>query len=154
MVALDWLDVELRRRQLVVRRSDWQGVLSTPKNGHARVIPLTSALLDALECLARAGVTGRVLGPLTTQRIRRLYREAQSAAKLEVTGRLHVLRHTFCSHLAMRGGSMPAIRELAGHLDVSTTSRYVHLAAPEAARTIGLLDRARTTKSSPPRETL
>ena len=33
-----------------------------------------------------------------------------------------VLRHTFCSHLAMRGAPARAIQELAGHQDLSTTS--------------------------------
>lgn len=143
MLALEWSDVELRRRQLVVRRSDWYGKISTPKNGHARVVPLTSALISALEETNKQTNTGRVLGPLSVQKIRRMMREAQLAARLEDTGRLHVLRHTFCSHLAMHGGSLPAIRELAGHLDDSTTSRYVHLARAEGERTIGLLDSAR-----------
>ncbi len=50
------------------------------------------------------------------------------------------LRHTFCSHLAMRGAPARAIQELAGHRDLSTTQRYMHLspAAKEAA--IRLLD--------------
>ncbi len=51
-----------------------------------------------------------------------------------------ILRHTFCSHLAMRGAPARAIQELAGHRDLSTTQRYMHLspAAKEAA--IRLLD--------------
>jgi integrase len=38
-----------------------------------------------------------------------------------------MLRHTFCSHLAMRGAPRRAIQELAGHRDIATTQRYVHL---------------------------
>jgi site-specific recombinase XerD len=37
--------------------------------------------------------------------------------------RVHILRHTFCSHLAMRGAPARAIQELAGHKDLSTTQR-------------------------------
>ena len=40
----------------------------------------------------------------------------------------HVLRHTFCSHLAMRGAAPKAIQELAGHSTLSMTLRYMHLA--------------------------
>ena len=40
---------------------------------------------------------------------------------------VHRLRHTFCSHLAMRGAPARAIQELAGHKDLATTQRYMHL---------------------------
>jgi len=36
---------------------------------------------------------------------------------------VHILRHTFCSHLAMRGAAVRAIQELAGHADLTTTMR-------------------------------
>jgi site-specific recombinase XerD len=39
----------------------------------------------------------------------------------------HMLRHTFCSHLAMRGAPARAIQELAGHQNLTTTQRYMHL---------------------------
>jgi hypothetical protein len=53
---------------------------------------------------------------------------AQRRAGLEVMGSLHKLRHTFCSHLAMRGAPPKAIQELAGRESLSTTLRYMHLA--------------------------
>lgn len=40
----------------------------------------------------------------------------------------HILRHTFCSHLAMRGTAQKVIQELAGHAKGSTTEIYMHLA--------------------------
>jgi site-specific recombinase XerD len=39
---------------------------------------------------------------------------AARAAKLKNRG-IHILRHTFCSHLAMKGAPARAIQELAGH---------------------------------------
>jgi site-specific recombinase XerD len=56
---------------------------------------------------------------------------------------VHILRHTFCSHLSMRGAPARAIQELAGHADLTMTQRYMHLspAAPDAA--IKLLDEPR-----------
>ena len=56
----------------------------------------------------------------------------------------HILRHTFCSHLAMRGVSPRAIQELAGHRDLSTTQRYMHLSPSAVVDAIRLLDRPLT----------
>ena len=47
---------------------------------------------------------------------------------------VHILRHTFCSHLAMRGAPARAIQELAGHQDLGTTQRYMHLSPASARR--------------------
>ena len=53
---------------------------------------------------------------------------------------VHVLRHTFCSHLAMRGGPARAIQELAGHANITTTQRYMHLSPAAIDEAIRLLD--------------
>jgi len=53
---------------------------------------------------------------------------------------VHVLRHTFCSHLAMSGAPARAIQELAGHRDLSTTQRYMHLSPAALEGAIRLLD--------------
>ena len=52
----------------------------------------------------------------------------------------HILRHTFCSHLAMRGAPVRATQELVGHKDLATTQRYMHLSPSAVDQTIRLLD--------------
>ncbi len=53
--------------------------------------------------------------------------------------------NTFCSHLAMRGAPARAIQELAGHKDLKTTQRYMHVSSPAAVDdAIRLLDASRT----------
>ena len=52
----------------------------------------------------------------------------------------HVLRHTFCSHLAMRGAAPKAIQELVGHSTLTMTLRYMHLAPSALAEAMGLLN--------------
>ena len=54
----------------------------------------------------------------------------------------HVLRHTFCSHLAMRGAVPKAVQELAGHTTLNVTLRYMHLAPGALHDAIRLLNRA------------
>src|SRR5260370_18620684 len=61
-------------------------------------------------------------------------------AGLEVTRSLHILRHTFCSRLAIKGAPAKAIQELAGHAHLSTTLRYIHLSPSARASAIRLLD--------------
>jgi len=52
----------------------------------------------------------------------------------------HMLRHTFCSHLAMRGAPARAIQELAGHQNLTTTQRYMHPSPAALDSAIRLLD--------------
>jgi site-specific recombinase XerD len=53
---------------------------------------------------------------------------------------VHILRHTFCSHLAMRGAPARAVQELAGHKELSMTQRYMHLSPAALDSAIRLLD--------------
>jgi hypothetical protein len=53
---------------------------------------------------------------------------------------VHILRHSFCSHLAMRGAPARAIQELAGHKDLSMTQRHMHLSPAALDAAIRLLD--------------
>jgi site-specific recombinase XerD len=64
--------------------------------------------------------------PPTRQRVQYRVLRASRRAKLSQMG-VHILRHTLCSHLAMRGAPPRAIQELAGHRDLGMTQRYMHL---------------------------
>jgi site-specific recombinase XerD len=62
----------------------------------------------------------------------------------------HALRHTFCSHLAMRGAAPKAIQELAGHKSLKVTMRYMHLTQSALRDAIRLLDGAERRSTAPP----
>jgi integrase len=64
-------------------------------------------------------------------------RAARIASSEAIAGRL---RHTFCSHLAMRGAPPRAIQELAGHRELGMTQRYMHLSPAALDSAIRLLD--------------
>jgi integrase len=143
MMALEWSDVDLSKRQLRVERSDWKGHITVPKGGRLRYVPLTVRLAAALRT-HRHLRGGRVLcsedgGPLTQRLVQGLVARAARRANLRHVG-VHVLRHTFCSHLAMRGAGARAIQELAGHRDLSTTQRYMHISPATVENAIRLLD--------------
>jgi integrase len=143
MMALAWTDVDLAKRQLCVQRSDWKGQVTAPKSGRLRYVPLTIRLAAALRdhrhlrgpCVLSAD-NGRALRQREVQGL--VLRAARRAAL--ANGGVHVLRHTFCSHLAMRGAPGRAIQELAGHSDLGTTQRYMHLSPAALDAAIRLLD--------------
>jgi integrase len=152
MIALEQSDVDLRRRLLNVSRSDWHGHVTSPKGGRSRAVPMTEKLAAALSAhrhLRGPRVLYRASGePLSQQTLRTWLSTAQKRAGLPVTGALHILRHTFCSHLAMRNAPALAIQELAGHTSLRTTLRYMHLSPAEKDRAIRLLDQGRRAASN------
>jgi integrase len=105
IVALEWADVDLERRQIRVRHSDWCGELTAPKNGRIRFAGMTERLAAAIR-QQRHLRSRRVLckddgTPITRQGAWSRVRYAAKRAKVP-TG-VHILRHTFCSHLADAG---------------------------------------------------
>ncbi len=142
IMALEWKDVDLAQGQLTVARSDWKGQVTAPKGGKIRHVPLTSALAEALAGARHLRGTRVLLDadrrPLTQKVVQGLV--ARVARRARVEPGVHVLRHTFCSHLAMRGAPARAIQELAGHRDLTTTQRYMHLSPAALDAAIGLLD--------------
>ena len=143
ITALEWKDVDPAKRQLCVQRSEWQGHVTVPKGGRLRYVPMTSRLTAALKAHRHlrgprifSGVDG---SPLTPKMVSDHVRRAARRADLADRG-VHVLRHTFCSHLAMRGAPARAIQELAGHQEIGTTQRYMHLTPAALDTAIRLLE--------------
>lgn len=150
IAALEWADIDLRRGQLEVRRQVWRGVVGPTKGGRPRRLPLTARLTAALQAhrhlrgprvLYREAVdTAGAPKPLTQKTAQVWMQAAQRRAGMTEDGRVHVLRHTFCSRLAMAGVPAKAIQELAGHVNITTTQRYMHLAPGGRDQAIQALD--------------
>jgi integrase len=154
MMALEWSDVDLHQRQLTVQHSEWKGHVSSTKGGILRHVPMTERLAAALKAhrhLRGSRVLVQLNGePLTMKIVQD--RVATAARTAGVRSGVHILRHTFCSHLAMRGAPARAIQELAGHQDLKTTQRYMHVSPAAVEDAIRLLDRGKTPLDSRCRE--
>ena len=142
MMALERPGVDLGKRQLRIHQSEWKGHVTSTKGGQLRYVPMTLRLAAALR--DHRHLRGpRVLvdggRSLSQKMVQDRVRWAARRAGLERQG-VHILRHTFCSHLAMRGAPARAIQELAGHQDLSTTQRYMHLSPAAIESAIRLLD--------------
>ena len=145
IMALEWSRVDYGANKVHVEFADWNGHVGPPKGGKPRSVPMTPRLRLALQALEHSGV--RVLtrsdgryghkGERITRNVAKGWLiAAHKRAELELHG-VHTLRHTFCSHLAMAGAPVTAIRDLAGHSSVAITQRYMHLAP---AAIIGAID--------------
>jgi integrase len=150
IVALEWADVDVERRQIRVRHSDWCGELTAPKNGRIRFVGMTERLAAAIR-QQRHLRSRRVLckddgTPLTRQGAWSRVRYAAKRAKVP-TG-VHILRHTFCSHLAMQGAPMRGVQELVGHQSLAMTQRYSHLSPAALDATIRLLENRATARAA------
>jgi hypothetical protein len=101
-----------------------------------RVVPMTRRLRESLarhKHLKGDRVLYTDAGETATAKvIQKWMARVQKRAGLRATGAMHLLRHTFCSHLAMKGAPALSIQRLAGHKNLQTTLRYMH--RPHARR--------------------
>lgn len=122
MYALDWRNIDLNQRFLLVQRG---------KNGESRYARLNSVALKALDELKkRSNGAGPVIRNLAGEPLsgpRYWFEKALTDA--EIAGfHWHDLRHTFASRLAMAGVGIRAIQDALGHKSIAMTVRYSHLA--------------------------
>jgi integrase len=57
-----------------------------------------------------------------------------------VNFRFHDLRHTFASHMIMRGASLKEVQEILGHKTMTMTLRYAHLSQEHKKKAVNLLN--------------
>jgi integrase len=143
--ALEWSDLDLKAREPFVRisRSDWLGHVTSTKSGNVRTVPLTARLVAALKGCRHLKGTRVFCHPNGTTWTKEVYKRLlprllKKAGLRRITW--HAQRHTFASHLVMRGASLKAVQELLGHASITTTMRYAHLAPGHLRATVGLLE--------------
>jgi integrase len=142
LLALRWIDVDLDGGRLIVRRAVSRGVVGTPKNGRSREVPLSKQAAAALREHPRSGdlVFCDAGGSMLTKGATKWpLRRACRQAGLRNIG-WHVARHSFASHLVMRGASIKSVQELMGHSTIEMTMRYAHLSRDARRDTVQLLD--------------
>ena len=70
---------------------------------------------------------------------RKPFEGARNAANLKDV-RVHDLRHTFASHLCMKGADIMTVKELLGHSSLAMTQRYSHLTDRHKADAVARLE--------------
>lgn len=149
VLGLRWRDVDESMKQLT---------LHDTKNGEKRGIPLARPALGAMRRLRKRAIkllkaqkrSAQELGdehifpsrsgghePLD---IRVPWETVRDAAKL-TNFRIHDLRHTAASYLAMNGSSLLDIAHILGHKSLDMVKRYAHLSPQHTANTLAGLSK-------------
>jgi site-specific recombinase XerD len=101
-----------------------------------RYVMLSPRLLEILRSYYRLVRPGRWLfpgrnpdEPVNPATLQLACRAAREAAGLNKAVTVHTLRHSFATHLLENGTDIRIIQVLLGHAHLTTTARYVHVAA-------------------------
>lgn len=110
------------------------------KGGKDRYVPLAEDVLQLLRAwwrrahprhwLFTAARDAAVALDMKTPQ--RWYRAACTHAGITKRGGIHTLRHCYATHLLEAGVDLHCLSQWLGHRHVSTTTRYLHLARPDA----------------------
>jgi integrase/recombinase XerD len=118
------------------------------KGGKERYVMLSEQLLGILRSYWRLAHPERFLfpgrdkhRPIEPTVLHAACRSARVAASIDKRVSVHVLRHSFATHLLESGVDIRIIQVLLGHENLSTTARYTRVSSHVIARTESPLDR-------------
>ncbi len=143
LCELRWSDVDFKNGKINVKRSFWRGHVTVPKNGVKGEVPLSP---DTLAFLKDYQHKEDELVFCKEDGGRRIHRRAETGldrickkADFRHFG-WHMLRHTFASHLVMKGVPLKIVQELMRHKTIEMTLRYAHLAPSAIQDAVKVLD--------------
>jgi integrase len=124
---------------------DGQIYLQKTKTNEPRQIPINDDLAALFkEIQVHQQFKSECVFPL--ERVNKGFKAALSRAGIQ-DFRFHDLRHTFASHLLMRGGALKDVQEILGHKTMTMTLRYAHLSGEHKRRAVNLLNGLTQTHS-------
>jgi integrase len=142
LLALEWSNVDFKRNQITVEKSYVEGHMNSTKNNRIRYIPMTLDLHSTLS--SRKKLKGFVFshkGLVPERGImanKWLYKLCDDVGMRRIGW--HIMRHTFASHLVMKGIPMRAVQMLLGHSTIQMTERYAHLSPSTLQDAVAVLN--------------
>ena len=127
-VALNWSDIDAEMAMVRILHG---------KGNKFRLVPIGEVALDALDRWRRLTRSSGSSQPvfinfrggrrLTSRGLQLIVKQraARNGIRTRVTP--HVFRHSFATHLLVRGADLRSIQEMLGHASLSTTQIYTHL---------------------------
>jgi integrase len=148
-VVLFALNTGCRRQEILSLK--WEQVdlvhgfinLTRTKNGEKRQLPINDVLREVLsKQIRRIDVPYVFYDSQTGKRFTNIKRSFATACKKAgiVDFHFHDLRHTFASHLVMKGVDLTTVSRLLGHKSLTMTLRYAHLAPNHLINAVNVLN--------------
>lgn len=157
-LAIEWQDIDWQNRRIWIKRQRYHGVVGPTKTGTERYVDMTDALFAALQIRFQEASAEAPISPIESPRaavglifhgpngepLKQTHFDSALKRSCATAGvRLlnwHALRHTFASHLVMRGVPIRFVQRWLGHASIVTTERYAHLAEGSGAGYIKALE--------------
>jgi len=129
LVSLKISDIDSKRMLIYLRAA---------KGKKDRVVPLSKLLLETLREYVRQykpknyvfeGERGGE--PYSKRSAQEVLRAAKKRAGIQKSGSIHLLRHSYATHLLESGTDIRYIQAFLGHNSLKTTMRYTHVMQPK-----------------------
>lgn len=127
VVALELKHIDRSRMQLFIKNAKGK------KDRYVMLSPLLLDILSNYYKTADSRPTKYVFeGPepgtsYSASSMQRIFQTARKNAGIRKDVTFHSLRHSFATHLLEKGIDIKYIRDLLGHFDIRTTTRYLHV---------------------------
>jgi integrase len=139
--ALRWVDLDYEAGIIRVVRSQWRGMVGTPKTGKARTVPMTTELATVLReqqrrlaesPLGKEGwvFPGRNGGVIAMNALRTALATALKQAGIGRRFTVHGLRRSFNNRSRQVAGEI-VTRSITGHVSQEMTEHYSHVGREE-----------------------
>ncbi|HEY2684947.1 MAG TPA: site-specific integrase [Steroidobacteraceae bacterium] len=138
VVSLKVSDIDSKRMVIRVEQG---------KGGKDRYVMLSPHLLDLLRIWWKAArprgwlFPGRAPAqPITTRQLNRACHAAAQMAEINKRVSLHILRHSFATHLLEQKVDVRVVQVLLGHANLETTTLYTHVATKTISEVMSPLE--------------
>lgn len=138
IVHLELKDVDIDRRLLLIRRA---------KGKKDRIVSLSPVMLVMLQEYynqykpVRYVFEGLESGSMYSIRsLQSIIQRAKEKAGIKRDGSMHMLRHSFATHLLEKGTDVVMIQKLLGHNNIKTTLQYLHVTNKNLLNVLSPLD--------------
>ena len=140
LVKLKMRDIDSSRMQVHIEQA---------KGKKDRYVGLSPVLLDILRNYLKRYrprpktflfESEQTFSAYPTRTVQKIFTDAKNKAGISKAVGVHVLRHSFATHLLEKGTDIHYIKELLGHFDIRTTERYLHVSKKQLINIISPLD--------------